>query len=371
MKPILTIDIGAGTTDILAFDPDRGEHYKAVAVSPIRKLSRALMTGRGDLLITGTVMGGGAVSKAVIERARMSTVFITEEAAQTINNDLDRVRCYGIRIVTEEAAAALRGRSDLNHIEFGDVSLVGFKLLLQELGVGWDFSYVAGAVQDHGVCPAGVTSLDFRHQVMRERLQANPWPEHFLFSYDEIPAYLTRMHGTAAVLAAVPADKLFMMDTGMAAIVGASLDPQVSSCKHYIVADIGNSHTLAAVITDGMVGGFFEYHTSAITPQRMEELMVKLGNGELDHREVVAEGGHGAYIRSVPGFNRIEKIVATGPRRQEIIGELSYRVEEGAPLGDNMMTGTAGLLECIMRKEDLRDSIAWHPVGKKMRHYHG
>jgi len=50
--PILTIDIGAGTTDILVFFSDSGEQYKAVAVSPIRKTARRILNEDGDLYDT-------------------------------------------------------------------------------------------------------------------------------------------------------------------------------------------------------------------------------------------------------------------------------------------------------------------------------
>jgi len=353
MGPILTIDIGAGTLDILVFSPDSGEHYKAVALSPIKKTAQNILNGKGDLLITGTIMGGGAVSKAVVQRAQSYKVYMTPEAAQTINNDISKLRKKGITIISENETKKIRENNEIIHITFGDLSPPGLKTLLNELGAGWNFSYVAAAVQDHGVCPEGVTTLDFRHQVIKKRIEDNPSPEHFLFSNNEIPEYLTRMQATRNLLAKIPHRKLFMMDTGVAAIVGASLDPRLRGCAHCIIVDIGSSHTLGAVLSKKVIGGFFEYHTNGLKPQLMEELLINLGNGKLNHQAIIAEGGHGAYIRSVPGFNKIEKIVVTGPRRREIVEGMKLEYFEGAPLGDNMMTGTAGLLESINRKEKL------------------
>ena len=231
--------------------------------------------------------------------------------------------------------------------------LAGTNSLLDALGGGRDFSYVAGAVQDHGVCPEGTNPLDYRHQMMKARIADNPSPEQFLFSPDEIPPTLTRMSATARLLSSISHDKLFMMDTGVAAIVGASLDPRLRGCTHCIIVDIGNSHTLAAVLSNGLIGGFFEYHTDGLTPKLAEELLVSLGNGKLTHEEIIAAGGHGAFIRSCPGFDVIEKLVVTGPRRNEMMQGIALEYIEGAPLGDNMMTGTAGLLESINRRERL------------------
>ncbi|MBW1688301.1 MAG: pyruvate formate-lyase activating enzyme, partial [Deltaproteobacteria bacterium] len=52
------------------------------------------------------------------------------------------------------------------------------------------------------------------------------------------------------------------------------------------------------------------------------------------------------------GFERVEIILATGPKRSLIQGS-SLPIALGAPLGDNMMTGTVGLLEAIRRHKGL------------------
>jgi uncharacterized protein (DUF1786 family) len=78
-----------------------------------------------------------------------------------------------------------------------------------------------------------------------------------------------------------------------------------------------------------------------------------LADGNLDHAQILAEGGHGAYSRRAPGLAAVERIVVTGPKRG-----LPEGVEPpwvfGVPLGDNMMmTGTVGVLEAIQRRKDL------------------
>ena len=62
---ILTVDVGAGTMDVLCMDVQRGEHFKAVVRSPVAALAREVETAPGKLLILGKEMGGGAVSQAV------------------------------------------------------------------------------------------------------------------------------------------------------------------------------------------------------------------------------------------------------------------------------------------------------------------
>ena len=166
MHPILSIDIGAGTTDILVFYPDTQEHYKAVAVSPIKKIAETIQGSRGDLLISGTIMGGGAVSNAVIQHVKTHNVFMTPTAAKTIYDDLEKVREKGITIISEEEKEKLPG-NNTTHLILKDISIAGIRVLLNELGVAWEFSYIAAAVQDHGVPPSGVSSIDFRYQIMK------------------------------------------------------------------------------------------------------------------------------------------------------------------------------------------------------------
>ena len=356
MHPILTIDVGAGTTDILVFFPDTQEHYKAVSLSPIKKIAETILGTQGDLLISGTIMGGGAVSNAVIQHAQTHKVYMTSMAAKTIHDNPEEVHKKGIIVITEKAKEKVRG-NNIQELCFRDIAPSSIRNLLEELGVGWKFSYIAGAVQDHGVSPPGVSSINFRHQIMEEVIESNPFPEAFLFSVEEIPPYLTRMKATGMLLSEIPHQKAFMMDTGMAAVLGASLDRSLQGCSHFLVVDIGNSHAFGACLTNGLLGGFFEYHTNHLTSQRIEELLINLGNGTLEHHTIIAEGGHGAYIRSCPGFNRIEKIVVTGPRRREIMQGVNLEYCEGGPLGDTMMTGTVGLLEAINRKENLKFDV--------------
>jgi len=75
-----------------------------------------------------------------------------------------------------------------------------------------------------------------------------------------------------------------------------------------------------------------------ITRERLDLLIEGLVAGRLDHRQVLEEGGHGAYIRKAVGSEALNAIIATGPKRRLVQGS-RYPMIFGAPLGDNMMTG--------------------------------
>jgi uncharacterized protein (DUF1786 family) len=108
---------------------------------------------------------------------------------------------------------------------------------------------------------------------------------------------------------------------------------------------------LGALLVNGEIGGFFEYHTSAITRERLKTLIVDLAEGRLSHEKIVSEGGHGAYIRQAKGFGAVEVVLATGPRRGLLRTMDMGKLILGAPFGDNMMTGTAGLILAMAARE--------------------
>ena len=118
-----------------------------------------------------------------------------------------------------------------------------------------------------------------------------------------------------------------------------------------MVLDIASSHTLGALVLDGEIGGFFEYHTSAITPEILQALIIDLAEGRLSHEGIVSQGGHGAYTRKAVGFDAVEIILATGPKRRILRGVGIRGIVPGAPFGDNMMTGTAGLILAMAERE--------------------
>jgi uncharacterized protein (DUF1786 family) len=118
------------------------------------------------------------------------------------------------------------------------------------------------------------------------------------------------------------------------------------------VLDIATSHTVGAALAGEEIAGFFEYHTQDITLEKLEDLLRNLADGKLSHQQILSEGGHGAFLRQAVSFSAIETIVATGPKRK-LLAQSKLPVEFGAPWGDNMMTGTVGLLEALRRHKGL------------------
>jgi uncharacterized protein (DUF1786 family) len=352
MGRYLMLDIGAGTLDILYYDTGHDLHYKAVVRSPVRVLADEIRRTGGNLVVTGCEMGGGPVSQALIERAKTAEVVMAEQSAATIHHDLQRVAARGIRVVAAAEAEELISDSRFDHIRTGDLQTDRLRRLVEGFGVAFEFDAVAVCAQDHGAAPPGVSHLDFRHRLFTAALAAQAVPQALLYRSDRIPPEMTRLQAIARAARALPTDRVYVMDSGMAAILGAAMDGSAAHKKRILVLDIATSHTVGAAMQEGSLEGFFEYHTADITLERLDRLLRDLADGKLTHRGILAQGGHGATIRQAFGFDRVELIVATGPRRRLAL-KSTLPLTFGAPWGDNMMTGTVGLLEAVRLREGL------------------
>ena len=357
MGRFLILDIGAGTMDILCFDIASGVHYKAVVKSPVLALAEKAVSLPGNLVVTGTEMGGGAISRVLIERARQAKVVMSVSAAATVHHNLEKVRSHGIEVVDDEEAERIRRNGGYNDLDLGDIDRGRLERLVEGLGIPFSFDVVGACAQDHGVPPEGVSHLDYRHRIFKAGLDQSPFPHTLLYTDDAIPDSLSRLKAISESLKPL-CREVYVMDSGIAAIQGASVDPQASGKKRFLVLDVATSHTVGAAMQEGEIAGFFEYHTQDITLERIEKLLPDLAEGRLDHRRILEEGGHGAYIRKGFAFASAEIILATGPKRR-LVEHSRLPIRPGAPLGDNMMTGTVGVLEAIRRRKGLEPLSSW------------
>jgi len=352
----LALDIGAGTEDVLLYD-DRKKRLencvKMVLPSPsqifaakVREATRLCK----DIFINGDIIGGGAFAFALRNHVEKGLrVVMTENTAYTIRNDLDEVRELGIEIVSGENKPKDFNGETLRIEEVNLTKLGGFlKDFNESLS---DVDFVAVAVQDHGVFPKGMSNRRFRIQKMKELLERDSRPESLAFKEGEIPSCFLRMRSAAqAAKRQLPKAEVLVMDTSPAAILGCLKDPAVERADPILGINVGNGHTMAAIISDGKVVGIMEHHTRLLDPQKIEQMLIKFANGNLSDEEVFKDDGHGLFfLADPPGFTEIEKIAATGPNRN-ILSKTKLPVHFAAPAGDVMMTGPIGLIEAAKRK---------------------
>jgi uncharacterized protein (DUF1786 family) len=298
-------------------------------------------------------MGGGSLSGVLRQRAREAKVTMSASSAATIHHSVERVRSWGIEVIENVEVEGLRRNKGYSMLTVGDLEPERLKHTIEGLGVPYTFDVVGICAQDHGTPPYGVSHLDYRHQIFKAGLDDAPYPHTLLFRDNEVPDTFNRLRSIAESATSLPTDEIYVMDSGMAAILGASMDPRTRGKKKIMVLDVATSHTVGAALEEGQIAGFFEYHTHDITLDRLEVLLIDLADGKLSHERILEEGGHGAYVRKAIRFEAAEIIVATGPKRR-LVANSKLPIMLGAPLGDNMMTGTVGVLEAIRRRKGLQ-----------------
>ena len=197
MSRFLMVDIGAGTMDVLWHDTQTDLHYKAVVKSPVRYVAEKAAQLPGDLVITGSEMGGGPITQILKQRAKEAEVVMSVSSAATLHHNQETVRSWGINIVDDEKAGILSGKKKYSTLVLDDLDPARLRQIVESFGVPFSFDAVAICAQDHGVPPTGVSHLDFRHNLFKANLKENPQPHVLLFRSDEVPIIMNRLKSIA------------------------------------------------------------------------------------------------------------------------------------------------------------------------------
>jgi len=348
---ILTVDVGTGTQDIYLYDSnlDIENGFKLILPSPTMMVHRRLKQAlpfRTPILLTGRQMGGGPSAWAIEEYARAGIpVYMTPDAATTLNDELDKVEAAGIKIVGEEEVQDLK--SKVKSLELKDFDFELISKTFKDYGISLDdLSAIAVAVFDHGNAPAGVSDRQFRFDYLDERIKAKNSLSAFAYISNDVPQIMTRLQSVVDSAGGLPCP-LVVMDTAPAAVLGAGFDSVAAQRKHKIICNVGNFHTLAFRLGERGIEGVFEHHTGEITLAKLEQLIHKLADGSLKHQDVFDDMGHGAlmYSDDVFEFGKDDfDVVVTGPRRSLFTNNPTLRPYFAVPFGDMMVTGCFGLL---------------------------
>ncbi|MBT3363312.1 MAG: DUF1786 domain-containing protein [Chloroflexi bacterium] len=348
---ILAIDIGGGTQDILLFDSLKTVEncVKMVMPSPAIALSQKVMSAtarKRPILFTGVNMGAGP-AKGSLKRhisAGFAT-YATPEAACTFYDDPDRVREMGITIVSADEAKKLK---DVEQIYLKDLYLDEIRFALSQFGVSTNFDAVAVAVLDHGEAPKGVSDRTFRFEHIERVVKQDNTLEAFVYLPQDVPSYLTRMKSVAKTLDMdVP---LVLLDTGVAAALGALQDEPIKKQDDLIMINLGNFHTLAFRLHDRKIMGLFEHHTGRMTTEKLDYLLNSFIACQLTNEDVFNDRGHGCLPMSSID-EQMPFVAATGPQRGRLTGS-SANPYMAAPYGDMMLTGCYGLIRGVASRID-------------------
>jgi len=332
---ILAIDIGAGTQDVLLFDSQKiiENSISLVLPTPSKFFAEKLKEIESHVYIHGDTIGGGALGRAILRHLQKGyRVVMEESAAYSIRNDLDEVKSMGIEV---------GNKPETNHfqeLEIHEVNLPLFEKFLSNFGEDIKVDVIAIAVQDHGVSPKGVSDRAFRFENMERMLRKDNRPETFHFLEDSIPNYYLRMKSAVAAVKRAFSVPVLVMDTCFSAILGC-LDEITGPS---LVVNVGNGHTIAALLVGKKIEGLYEHHTHELTPEKMEHDLRLFVRGELDGKKVFKENGHGAVtLKPLPG---VFAVVVTGPNR-DLFKKTSFKFTYASPGGNTMMTGPMGLVK--------------------------
>jgi uncharacterized protein (DUF1786 family) len=335
---ILAIDIGAGTQDVLLFDSEKNiENCTSLVLpTPSKILAGRLKKIEGNLYIYGDTIGGGSLGRAIDNHLKKGyRVVMDESSAYSIRNNLDEVRSMGIEVGGKPSSGPFH---ELEICEIDLDLLCGF---LTQFGEEFKFDVIAIAVQDHGVAPQTISDRVFRFNRMEAMLQQDNRPESFHFLEDSVPDYVLRMQSAVRAVRRFSSSPILVMDTAFSAILGCMDQVEEPS----LVVNVGNGHTIAALLINGRIEGIYEHHTHRLTPEKLEKHLRLFARGELKGQEVYEDDGHGV-ITLTPFLGEMV-VRVTGPNR-DLFKETSLNYTFAAPGGNTMMTGPMGLVKAAL-----------------------
>jgi uncharacterized protein (DUF1786 family) len=381
----LCIDIGTGTQDILLFDADREieNAFRLVLPSPtvlVADRVRAATSARRPLVLTGSTMGGGPSAWAIRDHALAGLrVAATEDAARTLDDDLDRVRAEGVRIVSLDEAMGLTTERGSVAIQLQDIDLAALADAMATFDVDLrDIDALALAVFDHGAAPPGISDRRFRFERLAERLRDEPesGPAAYASTEQDLPTEFTRLRAAVADarawLGGDAPTTIVAMDTGPSAVLGALEDPgprrALRQGREVVAVNVGNFHTLAMRLapapgtTSGCrITSIYEHHTGELGDAQLRRDVALVASGRIDDDAVFAAMGHGALVIRPPASDRRAWISVTGPRRARLVGRLVRgvgRTVAAVPHGDMMQAGPFGLLRGLaLRRPEWREPV--------------
>jgi len=342
-EKILAIDIGAGTQDILIFDPEKTKEgmVSLVLPSPIMFWGERIKRCKNDLFIEGDTIGGGGITSVLKRHIKNGNkVIMTKEAAYSVRDNLQEVEDLGIEIGDAPPADFKGERFRLREVTI-DLLRKFLKNFEEDLGVG----VVALAVQDHGTPPLGTSARRFRFSTFESVLNERRTPLSFAYWEEEIPPQYKRMRSALkAAREQLPSAGCLIMDTSFSAIAGCMEEDSQSS----LLVNVGNNHTLAVLLSNGEIDGLMELHSMSLTPGDLREMLERFVRGELSNDEVFERGGHGAVIFNPHPLKELT-IKVTGPHR-ELFRDTGLQFEFAAPYGNMMMTGPIGLIRAVQAR---------------------
>ncbi len=334
---ILTVDVGAGTQDIVLFKENTNPENstKFILPSPTRmrakEIEEATRTGQ-PIYLRGHVMGGGAITFALKKHlSKGIKAYAEEKPALTFSDRIENVKSWGV--IIDEPCNTCR------EIILKDVDENLISGLLNLAGEEIPETMLI-AVQDHGFSPYK-SNREFRFEKFVEILRKDSSLASLLFSEKTLPGSFNRM---SAIYEYLKGD-IHVMDTVFSAMLGASTEINRFPA---LVINFGNSHTVFGIIDeDFRIHSLLEHHTSILKRKNLKDTISRFISGKTTWKEIFEDGGHGCVIFDVV---EPEEIVVCGPNT-DIFFSSGLEGRKVYPSGDIMISGNVGLLAGYLLKK--------------------
>lgn len=347
---LLAIDVGKGTEDVICWDKTSPIENAIQLVMPssaqiLKKRISDLLDPEKPLYITGDIIAGEPWHKVVYDHCKEypGTVVMDETAAKSLRYNLAQVRERGITVVK-----SIENAPEDRLVVLSDIV---WERLRSVLSYSDDVNVEAVLLccQDHGEPSDRTRSVrDFRMTEIYKGLEKTGRIEDLLLCSSGIPHTLPRLQSIATSASRnFPQAEVFVMDSSPAVVLGTIIGEGLE-----LVVNAGNGHTIAMILNDSEVQSVFEHHTGLLDENKLERHLKRLILGELSHREIMDERGHGVYYRTpqssgdLPVHGSIETVLI-GPNR----GKFSGLGRMGHPGGNMMMAGPIGLIKAYLYKK--------------------
>lgn len=335
----LCLDIGSGTQDVYYHNPDLEPENcpKFVLPAPARQVGARLaeLTAAGkSVYLCGCNMGGGFFKAFRAHMKAGLPLAAHPDAVWALTDDPQRLKdTLGVVVTNKRPAGFVP-------LPLADYEPGFWQAFLAAAGLPQPELVVACA-QDHGLHPGQSSRLGRFKLWERFLREADGHPEALV--YGTPPAELTRLATLQQSIGGGP-----VADSAAAAVLGLLTDPAIkakSAETGVLLVNIGNSHTVAALVYRQRIYGIYEHHTGMLPAEDVWNDLERFRRGDLTNAEVFDKGGHGCLILPLPHQAGIFPYTSViGPKRAMLAG---FDVDFPSPGGDMMLTACFGLVHWL------------------------
>lgn len=338
----LCLDIGSGTQDVFYHLPGLEPENcpKFVLPSPAKRVAARLtaLTAAGKpVYLCGRNMGGGFFKAFRAHMKAGLPLAAHPEAVWALTDDPKRLQ--------ETMGVVVTDRRPSGHVPLALADYdPGFWSAFLAAGGLPEPELVVACAQDHGLHP-GKSSRVGRFQLWERFLrEADGHPDALV--YETPPGELTRLGVLQESIGGGP-----VADTAAAAVLGLLADPEIkarSVATGVMLVNIGNSHTVAALVHRQRIHGIYEHHTGMLPPEAVWADLERFRRGDLTNAEVFDTGGHGCLTLPLPETAGLFPYTCViGPKRAMLAG---FDVDFPSPGGDMMLTACFGLIHWLRNR---------------------